>query len=76
MIRMSRIQEIIARRERVAAVYADRLARVPGVRLPYVAPEATRMSWFVAGSDAIAATLRAYPLYGEGLPEQTTSLPR
>ncbi|MBC7083434.1 MAG: DegT/DnrJ/EryC1/StrS family aminotransferase [Firmicutes bacterium] len=43
---MSRIEEIIAKRERVAAMYAERLARVPGVRLPYVAPEATRMSWF------------------------------
>ncbi|MBC7084558.1 MAG: DegT/DnrJ/EryC1/StrS family aminotransferase [Firmicutes bacterium] len=44
---MSRIEEIIAKRERVAAMYAERLARVPGVRLPYVAPEVTRMSWFV-----------------------------
>lgn len=47
MIRMSRIQEIIARRERVAAMYAERLARVPGERLPCVAPEVTRISWFV-----------------------------
>ena len=44
---MSRIEEIIAKRERVAAMYAERLAKVPGVRLPYVAPEVTRMSWFV-----------------------------
>ena len=44
---MSRIEEIIAKRERVAAMYAERLAGVPGVRLPYVAPEVTRMSWFV-----------------------------
>jgi len=44
---MSRIEEIIAKRERVAVMYAERLARVPGVGLPYVAPEVTRMSWFV-----------------------------
>ena len=30
---MSRIEEIIAKRERVAAMYAERLAKVPGVRL-------------------------------------------
>ncbi len=44
---MSRIEEIIAKRQRVAEMYYDRLSKVPGVRLPHIAPEVTRMSWFV-----------------------------
>lgn len=44
---MSRLEEIIQKRQRVASMYGERLSRVPGVRLPYVAPEVTRMSWFV-----------------------------
>lgn len=44
---MSCTEEIIAKRERVAAMYVERSARVPGVRLPCAAPEVTRMSWFV-----------------------------
>ncbi|MBC7076927.1 MAG: DegT/DnrJ/EryC1/StrS family aminotransferase [Synergistales bacterium] len=44
---MRRIEEILAKRERVAAMYAERLSRVRGIRIPHVAPEVTRMSWFV-----------------------------
>jgi len=44
---MQRIEEIIAKRARVAAMYNEHLARIPGVKLPYIAPEVTRMSWFV-----------------------------
>lgn len=44
---MSRIEEILAKRERVAELYNERLGQVPGVKLPYIAPEVTRMSWFV-----------------------------
>ncbi|MBE3575645.1 MAG: DegT/DnrJ/EryC1/StrS family aminotransferase [Firmicutes bacterium] len=57
---MGRIEELIAKRQRVAQMYARRLGglarsagaagsapRHPGLRLPYVAPEVTRMSWFV-----------------------------
>jgi perosamine synthetase len=44
---MSRIEEILAKRERVAQLYNKRLGQVPGVKLPYIAPEVTRMSWFV-----------------------------
>lgn len=44
---MSRIEEIIAKRQRVAEMYNERLKDIPCVRLPYVAPEVTRMSWFV-----------------------------
>ena len=44
---MQRLEEIIAKRARVAAMYNEYLARIPGVKLPYIAPEVTRMSWFV-----------------------------
>lgn len=44
---LARLDEIIDRRARVAAGYAERLGGVEGLRLPYVAPETTRMSWFV-----------------------------
>ncbi|MEA4882338.1 MAG: DegT/DnrJ/EryC1/StrS family aminotransferase [Clostridia bacterium] len=44
---LRRIEEIVTRRARVADMYKERLSGIPGVRLPYVAPEVTRMSWFV-----------------------------
>lgn len=42
-----RLEEILAKRERVARMYADHLSRISGISLPRVAPEVTRMSWFV-----------------------------
>ncbi len=44
---MARLDRILDRREQVAGWYAERLWRVEGIRLPYVARETTRMSWFV-----------------------------
>ncbi len=44
---LSRIDSILDRRSGVAAWYAERLAGVAGIRTPHVAPETTRMSWFV-----------------------------
>ncbi|MBE3584480.1 MAG: DegT/DnrJ/EryC1/StrS family aminotransferase [Limnochordaceae bacterium] len=51
---MSRIEELIAKRQKVAQMYGARLggaggvaSRYPGLRLPSIAPEVTRMSWFV-----------------------------
>ena len=41
------IAEDVTKREQVAAWYEARLAEIPGVEIPYVAPETTRMSWFV-----------------------------
>ncbi|MBP7892031.1 MAG: DegT/DnrJ/EryC1/StrS family aminotransferase [Firmicutes bacterium] len=46
-VQMSRIDEIIARRQRVADMYVERLSGIPGVRLPQVDQDVTRMSWFV-----------------------------
>lgn len=46
-VQMRRIDELIAKRARVAGWYNERLAGVAEVEVPYVAPETTRMSWFV-----------------------------
>ncbi|AOQ23327.1 GDP-perosamine synthase [Moorella thermoacetica] len=47
LAQMGRIEEIITKRKQVAELYNQRLAQIPGIRLPYIAPEVTRMSWFV-----------------------------
>ncbi|WP_201261795.1 DegT/DnrJ/EryC1/StrS family aminotransferase [Moorella sp. Hama-1] len=47
LAQMGRIEEIITKRQQVAELYNQRLAQIPGIRLPYIAPEVTRMSWFV-----------------------------
>jgi perosamine synthetase len=43
---LGRIEEVLRKRAHVAAMYAERLAGVAGVRLPHVDPS-VRMSWFV-----------------------------
>jgi len=63
---LSRIEELLARRERVAGWYNERLADVEGVQIPHVAPTTTRMSWFVyvvrfapeIGRDRVMASLK------------------
>jgi len=44
---LERIEDLLAKRDRVAAWYNERLAQVEGVRIPHIAPSTTRMSWFV-----------------------------
>jgi perosamine synthetase len=44
---LRRIDDILATRERVAGWYSERLALLDGLAVPFVAPETTRMSWFV-----------------------------
>jgi dTDP-4-amino-4,6-dideoxygalactose transaminase len=46
-VQMTRLDEILVKREQVAAWYAERLSEIPGIELPYIAPSTTRMSWFV-----------------------------
>jgi dTDP-4-amino-4,6-dideoxygalactose transaminase len=46
-VQMTRLDELLAKREQVAGWYAERLAEIPGIELPYIAPSTTRMSWFV-----------------------------
>jgi perosamine synthetase len=44
---MLRLENLLQKREQVAAWYGDRLAEIPGVEVPIVEPFTTRMSWFV-----------------------------
>ncbi|MBI4927259.1 MAG: DegT/DnrJ/EryC1/StrS family aminotransferase [Anaerolineae bacterium] len=46
-VQMSRIDELITSRERVAGWYSERLAEIAAVELPVIVPDTTRMSWFV-----------------------------
>ena len=46
-VQFGRLEELLARREQVAAWYAQRLKSVDGVELQFVSPHTTRMSWFV-----------------------------
>jgi len=44
---MTRLDELLGRRQQVADWYARRLAEIPGVEAPQIVPTTTRMSWFV-----------------------------
>ena len=44
---MRRIEELLAKRERVANWYSERLVKMPGIELYTVEPDTTRMAWFV-----------------------------
>jgi dTDP-4-amino-4,6-dideoxygalactose transaminase len=46
-VQMARLDELIAKRARVAGWYDERLGHVEGVMTPRLAPSTTRMSWFV-----------------------------
>ncbi len=46
-VQLGRLEELLAKRERVAGWYAERIAEIPGVELYTIRPETTRMSWFV-----------------------------
>jgi len=47
LAQLGRIEELLAKRERVAGWYNERLKDVEGIQIPYIAPSTTRMSWFV-----------------------------
>lgn len=46
-VQVSRLDELLDKREQVARWYEERLSEIPGVETPIVLPETTRMSWFV-----------------------------
>jgi dTDP-4-amino-4,6-dideoxygalactose transaminase len=75
---LQRLEAMLAKREQVAAWYSARLAELPGIEIPFIAPETSRMSWFVyvirvkAGLDreALAGRLEA-----RGVPVRPYFLP-
>jgi perosamine synthetase len=77
-VQMSRLEELLVKREKVAGWYSERLAEIPGLEIPYIAPETTRTSWFVyvirtpkgLDRDALAKRLEA-----RGVPVRPYFLP-
>jgi perosamine synthetase len=77
-VQMSRLEELLVKREQVAGWYSERLAEIPGIEIPYSAPETTRTSWFVyvirtqkgIDRDALAKRLEA-----RGVPVRPYFLP-
>jgi len=47
VVQLNRLEELIAKREVVARWYSEGLADIPGIEVPVVIRETTRMSWFV-----------------------------
>jgi len=47
LAQLSRIEQLLAKREQVAAWYNQRLGALDGVSIPCLAPTTNRMSWFV-----------------------------
>jgi len=47
LAQMARIEELINNRQQVADWYEERLSEIRGVEAPVIAPETTRVSWFV-----------------------------
>jgi len=78
VVQMSRIEELLQKRQQVADWYAERLAEIHGVEAPVLVPETTRVSWFVyvvrfdasLNRDAIAADLKQH-----GIPVRPYFLP-
>ncbi len=64
---MSRLEELVQKRDRVAQWYNQRLGDIPCLRIPVIEPFTTRMSWFVyvvhfdpkINRDALAKRLEA-----------------
>jgi perosamine synthetase len=47
LAQFQRIEELLARRDRVAAWYNECIDRIDGIRKPHIVETTTRMSWFV-----------------------------
>lgn len=46
-VQMTRLDELLTKREQVAGWYGQRLSEIPGIEPPHIAPTTTRVSWFV-----------------------------
>ena len=78
LVQMSRIEELLQKRQQVADWYAERLSEIQGVEAPVLVEETTRVSWFVyvvrfdaaLSRDRIAADLKQH-----GIPVRPYFLP-
>jgi dTDP-4-amino-4,6-dideoxygalactose transaminase len=78
VVQMSRLDEMIEKREQVAAWYSDELGSISGIRVPWVSPDTTRMSWFVyvvRFEPSIDRNRIAEALKEQGIPSRPYFLP-
>jgi dTDP-4-amino-4,6-dideoxygalactose transaminase len=78
VVQMARLDELLKKRENVAGWYAERLAEIPGIEPPIIAPSTTRSSWFVyviRFSREINRDRIAQALDHEGIPARPYFLP-
>ncbi|MFQ5616668.1 MAG: DegT/DnrJ/EryC1/StrS family aminotransferase, partial [Anaerolineales bacterium] len=77
-VQMSRLDELLAKREQTAAWYKERLSEIPGVETLQILPHTTRMSWFVyvvrfkEGKDRDAVS---WALKARGIPNRPYFIP-
>jgi dTDP-4-amino-4,6-dideoxygalactose transaminase len=77
-VQLSRLDELIEKRERVASWYSQKLRNIPGIEVPGLAPNTTRMSWFVyviRFEKGINRDLVAKKLGEKGVPARPYFLP-
>jgi perosamine synthetase len=77
-VQLSRIEELLDKRQQVADWYAERLVEIPGISVPQVVEYTTRASWFVyvvRFSAHIDRDRVARDLAGQGVPARPYFLP-
>jgi dTDP-4-amino-4,6-dideoxygalactose transaminase len=77
-VQLSRLDELIEKREQVASWYTQKLRNIPGIEVPGLAPNTTRMSWFVyviRFEKGINRDLVAKKLGEKGVPARPYFLP-
>jgi len=47
VVQMERVEEILRKRQRIAALYDQKLKGIEGIKTPYLSSSVTKMSWFV-----------------------------
>lgn len=70
-VQMTRLDELLEKREQVAHWYGERLAEIPSIQAPQVIDSTTRMSWFVYVvrlPHDVDRTALAARLEGRGIP--------
>jgi perosamine synthetase len=77
-VQMTRIEELLNKRQRVADWYLERLSEIQGVEPPAVSPNTTRVSWFVYVTRFMRGLSRdriAQKLIEKGIPVRPYFLP-
>lgn len=77
-VQMSRLDELLDKRNQVAEWYGERLSEIPGIEPPMIEPFTTRMSWFVyvvRFNEEIDRDALAKRLGSQGIPVRPYFLP-